>query len=338
MKKHINFTSIFFASLFVLTTVTSCEKWTEDEALKIEQPAIEEQNPELYAKYLEDLRAYKNSDHKIVIGFFDNSSKTPLNQSQSITNVPDSLDILVLNSVDLTDRELKETKSIKDNKGTKAVFEIDYDKIKNEYDLRAVSGTVPDFKTYIKDTLSYALSLSAKYAYDGILISYLGKNTTHLTDAEKSALVENEAIVMNLVKEWRAANSAKILMLKGYPQYVLDKTILTDFNYILLNTSDALSKSILTYELLSALVTDVPNDRFIAVANATSIKADEPAIGYFSDGTRSTKGTAEWVLATHDGASIQGLAVTNIQYDYFNILKVYQRTREAIELLNPSIK
>ncbi|MHC8949647.1 glycoside hydrolase family 18 [Sphingobacterium hungaricum] len=338
MKKYTNFTSIFLASLFVLTTTASCEKWTENEALKIEQPSIEEQNPGLYAKYLEDLRAYKNSDHKIVIGFFDNTSKTPSNQSQSIANVPDSLDILVLNSVDLSDRELQEAKSIRDNKGTKTVFEIDFDKIKSDYDLRAVSGAVPDFKAYIADTISYALSLSTKYAYDGVLVSYLGKNTTFLTEEEKQSAIDNETIVMNLVKQWGAANTSKVLMLKGYPQYIIDKTVLKDFSYIILNTSGALSKSVLTFELLSALVADVPSDRFIAVANSTSIRADEPTIGYFSDGTRSTQSTAEWVLAANNGATIKGLAITNIQYDYFNILKVYKATRETIDLLNPSIK
>jgi len=90
--------------------------------------------------------------------------------------------------------------------------------------------------------------------------------------------------------------------------------------------------------LLSSMVENVPSDRFIAVSNSISIRADQPAVGYFADGTRATQSSAEWVLSTNNGIAVKGLAITNIQYDYFNNLKVYQRTRETIDLLNPSIK
>ena len=47
-------TLLFFATSF---TLGACSDWTDIEGIDIKQPNIQEQNPELYTKYLEKLTA-----------------------------------------------------------------------------------------------------------------------------------------------------------------------------------------------------------------------------------------------------------------------------------------
>ena len=46
-------TLLFFTTSF---TLGACSDWTDIEGIDIKQPNIQEQNPELYTKYLENLR------------------------------------------------------------------------------------------------------------------------------------------------------------------------------------------------------------------------------------------------------------------------------------------
>ena len=55
-------TLLFFTTSF---TLGACSDWTDIEGIDIKQPNIQEQNPELYTKYLENLRQYKaDTEHK----------------------------------------------------------------------------------------------------------------------------------------------------------------------------------------------------------------------------------------------------------------------------------
>ena len=88
MDKKIVFT--FF--LIISTALFSCSEWTEMESIDIKEPDITAQNPELYAKYLENLRAYKKSEHKQVYVWFDNSEKTPRTRAHHLTTLTDIIE------------------------------------------------------------------------------------------------------------------------------------------------------------------------------------------------------------------------------------------------------
>lgn len=70
-----SFKGIALAAFSVLA-LSACSDWTDSESIKLKEPGIDEQSPELYAKYLKNLQEYKNSDHKIVYGWFDNSESS----------------------------------------------------------------------------------------------------------------------------------------------------------------------------------------------------------------------------------------------------------------------
>lgn len=65
--KRIVKNSLFTTILMVWGMMySSCEGWTDPESINIHYPTFEEQNPQLYADYIRDLKRYKDGEHKLV--------------------------------------------------------------------------------------------------------------------------------------------------------------------------------------------------------------------------------------------------------------------------------
>ena len=65
--KRIVKNSLFTAILMVWGMMySSCEDWTDPESINIHYSTFEEQNPQLYADYIRDLKRYKDGEHKLV--------------------------------------------------------------------------------------------------------------------------------------------------------------------------------------------------------------------------------------------------------------------------------
>ncbi len=341
-NRIINKTIILLFCIFAGISISSCSDWTDTEGMTVVDPNIKEQNPELYAKYLEDLRKYKASHHKAIYAWFDNSEKVPFNRAQHIDNVPDSIDVLVLMyPTNLVERELNEINTVRQEKGMKIMFSVDYDAIKLNYDemTGASQGDeVKSFELYLADTLSSSLRLIDKYDYNGILVGYKGKSMQHMTDAEKEDYTTKEKVFIGILSGWYNMNQDKLLVFEGNPQNLIDKTILKSCQHIVIPTIAITNTSAMTYNVTMACEEDVPTDRFIVTATTTSLDATDTKTGYWSDGSRAISSTAQWASASHSGYAVAGLGVYNINNDYYNTLKVYQYTRKAIDVLNPSLK
>ena len=77
--KRIVKNSLFTAILMVWGMMySSCEGWTDPESINIHYPTFEEQNPQLYADYIRDLKRYKDGEHKLVFVSFDNPETNPI--------------------------------------------------------------------------------------------------------------------------------------------------------------------------------------------------------------------------------------------------------------------
>ncbi len=161
------------ASCFAaVTCFTACDDWTEVENVKINTPGVEELNPEQYAKYLQNLVEYKNSDHKVVYAWFDNSEKVPFSRGQHISDAPDSLDVIsMMYPAELAEFERTDMETVR-AKGTKVVYTISFDKIQKEYTDKVKEGTESGtFDAY----LSAELTKQIGYAddFDGIIAGYV---------------------------------------------------------------------------------------------------------------------------------------------------------------------
>lgn len=332
--------SFLWIGIFALS---SCKDWTEIQPLVIQKNDVQNDNPALYAQYLEDLKLYKASSHNVVFGWYDNSVKEAFNQSHHIQQLPDSLDYVVLKSSDnLTEKELTEIASSKENRAFKFLYDLDIEgSILSYQQLTVAEQEEISIIDYLTNSINKVKDLSTKYPYDGVVVSYSGRDTLHLNAENKAIEKSIQQLFNTTVQSWISANSTKEFVYKGNPQALFDKSILAQAKYIILPTMTAISKNGLSFALANAAVEGVTSDRFIVISNAVSYKPEDidKRMGLFSDGSTAIKSASEWVLSSHGtGIKVKGLAIENLQYDYFNILKSYKYSREAINTLNPSIK
>ena len=348
---YINKRALYLLGVAITAMFSACSDWTENEALEIDQPNIADKNPALYADYLESVKAYKNSDHKCLYVTFDNHEKVPFNRAQHISVIPDSVDIVSLTyPANLTAWEQSEMEETSMDKGTKFIFTIGFDAIKLKYDKMvadqkaakegdAALPELPGFTTYLVDSLQSSLSLVKKYKYDGICFGYKGKSILHMTDEEKVEYMNYHNAFIGILKDWSNRNSDKMILFEGKPQNLLDKSFLPSCKYLIISCADAGNTSKLSYNIYSANVEGVPNDRFIVGVETTSLDPSDVKTGYWADGeTRAIEGTSIWVAAEYADFTVAGMGIYNVSNDYFSTGRVYQYTRDAIDIINPSLK
>ncbi|MEG2770938.1 MAG: glycoside hydrolase family 18 [Alistipes sp.] len=373
MKNILKNKMILSAFCLALAVVfTACSDWTETESLDINKPTIEDQNPELYAQYLEALKVYKMSDHKIVYGVFNNNVPVAGSRAHHLTGLPDSVDMVCLMHRDtLPEWLVSEMQTVRAEKGTKTIYSISYTTIEALYkekveaekpveptgnDGTGDGGTgegeggedpqpeVDGFLAFCAEYMDYALALCDKYAYDGVSVFYNGRSLINMTPAETAAYHARQEAFFAKVLTWADAHADKMLLFEGKPRNVKDAAILKRCRYIVLRTIDAVSADELSFGVNSSLGGNIPADRYIVGVTAASVTDKSDDKGYFTvldtDGKpmRAIVGAAYWVNTLHADYTKAGVMINNIQNDYYNINTVYKYTREAISIMNPSPK
>lgn len=341
-----NRTNIIITLLFAASCAfVSCDDWTDIESIDIKQPSIEEQNPELYTKYLENLRQYKaEPEHKKVYGWFDNSEKSPSSRSQHLINLPDSLDaISLMYPENLVDWELEEIAETREKKGTKVIYTIDFDAIKFAYNSKSEVAkekepVTDDFKGFLIDTLQHSLSILKKYSYDGICIAYKGKSMRHLPENERREYIQNESCFIGIINDWIWRNPEANIAFVGKPQNLYDNSILKNCQLIFVWGTDATSVDMLTYTFSIAACDGVDKNRLGILVEPPLPNDLDKETGYFQNGKPAIQELSSWVKGSHNGLKVSGVAIYNISADYFNVSKDYMHTRNVIAALNPSIK
>lgn len=315
-------------------SLTSCDDWTETESLNITNNTIEQ--AEGYDAYLANLREYRNTNHKQVYAWYNIPSTGPTNQSQRLSAVPDSVDVIVLeNPVQLSDFTKEEITKVRENKGMKVVYVVDFDAIKTVYTLRKEVQEVPEFTTFLQDSLSVATSYADANNLDGIIFAYNGKDTGHLDAADLAEYQAQQSTFLTAASTWRAAHSALKFDFMGYPQNIASTDIINSFDYLFirqgLNATDANS---FAYYYALAAADGVPAARLGMVSTCVSADPTDLNTGVLSDGSYSVLALATWAAAN----PVAAVAVQNAQNDYFNSQFIYPVLRSAISTINPSVK
>ncbi len=262
-----SFKGIALAAFSVLA-LSACSDWTDSESIKLKEPGIDEQSPELYAKYLKNLQEYKNSDHKIVYGWFDNSEKVPFSRGQHMSDVPDSLDVIIATTPDLAEFELEDIANVHE-KGTKVFYSISYDNILKEHTDKVKEGTETSaFSAYLSAELNRLIALEAPF--DGIVAEYRGSNPIYMSEADKAEAKANQDTFFGVISNWKSANSGKQLCSRVSCQP--DRpVVLSSCDHIILITNDVTDVAQLGIEAVQALMADgVPGYRFIVSASTVS--------------------------------------------------------------------
>ncbi len=340
MKKIYKYGLALLSVCLLGTSLSSCSDWTDTESVDLIYNTPDKVDPESYAKYLESLRKYKESDHKLIYLWFANpsSNETYNTRADRVAELPDSTDVVVFtNPSDVASMTAADMAAMHEQMDFRFEYVIDYDAIKlaflNHQALATDSEPYSvDFLDFLTDSTATALSYAAKFGFDGIIIGYDGKLTNHLTSAELTEYRNNENTFIGIINDWHQRNPDMNIDFLGKPQNVANKNLVSDCNVIFLSESET-ATSTYGYALAVAMasVDGVPTDRFGMVASCTD-PGDEK-VGYMADGFRCVTALANWAVGE---TNVIAAGFTNIVNDYYNLPNTYPVIREAIQILDPS--
>ena len=333
----------------------ACSDWTQTESLDIRYPSFEEQNPVLYAKYLEELRNYKESEHKLTFVMMENAEgASPTAQNQRLTAYPDSVDFICMtHATNLADEFVREIPEVQ-RKGTRILFDIDYLQLQNAWeasvetteieqtDNDAESSTVADdtqFLAYCRERTEALLADCDRYGFDGVVFSYDGPVLSSLSSEELALLTTRMSAFTAVVKDWGDTHPDKLLFFRGTPQTLPDRSLLSDCSYIIVSAPDAVNEEELTIAVLNACVEDVPEDRFL-IGVTTPVPGENDSQGWFSTSNDAGTplyamlGAAGWVMQPDDFIKA-GIAIDRAWNDYYDSNMIFPNIRNTIYTMNP---
>lgn len=325
-----------FGALLPILTMAFLVSCTDVESIDINRPGLEEQSPELYAKYLENLNTYKRSDdHKVAYAWFDNSVKAPYSRAHHISDIPDSLDVVsMMYPADLAEFELTDMATVR-RKGTKVVYTISFDRIQKEYTDKVKEGVeTGTFSVYLKAEVDRLISYES--SFDGIIAEYKGKNPIYMSAADKEEAKANQDIFWGAVMAWKQANTNKLLTFQGYPENLIGQSVLSECRHIILATDDVDAVEELSVVARKAMLSaGTPTDRFVVAVSTISMDAADTKTGFYEK-ARAIKEAAYWITEPSADYTRAGIAIYNIQNDYYNADAIYPCVKEAINIMNPS--
>lgn len=302
--------------LLLLTFVLpfSCSDWNEPESVNLDINSAKDQNPELWARYMQILHTYKQSKHYITYARFDNAIEQPVNEGNYLRSLPDSLDIVTLSSSDKISQYDKEDIFFLQEKNIRVLYLVDYaTQAANLTEVTALGA-------WLDKAIATANELNLNgFAFTGIPL-YGG------TDAELAAHKEKSRLIVSKLSA--ASGQDKLLVLEGNPAFV-DDADLDKLDYVVLNTADLTNVTDLKLQITGVLNRNkLPKDKLLLAArigeqmtDETSVKQD--AVTLMTDRVASL-------------GPVGGLGIYAIGKDYYSPEMNYEITRKAIQLMNPS--
>lgn len=354
MKNSIKYSIKWLCLVAALIVMGSCSKWTDPESLEIVTNDLENQNPELNARYLAALRAWKADEHKVMFAYINNV-ETPFSRACHLTQVPDSVDVVVLQQADmLPEWIIAEKNQIREQKSTLCVYEISYTAIEKAWKVLQEAeaetpaataeegeGEVPTpeqtFIDFVGQQVDSLLQIGARYDYDGVIVEFQGKNPASMKEEAKAQYTAELAAFFTPIAAWVSQNPSKGFIFEGSAQNLIDNTLLKECDFLILPSMAAASTESLTFMMAETAVAGVPTDRFIAKVQTVSLDAEDIVTGYYGS-ERALLKASMWVAAPQAGYTKCGLAVYNLQNDYYNLSLVYQYVRKSISIMNPAPK
>lgn len=334
--------------LLVCSVAVSCSEWTTPESLEFEKNSIQEMDPELYRQYCESVKSYKETDHKIMYVTFDNVEKIS-NGSHKIAMLPDSVDYVQLHNIEVDENTLKEINAMREKFGTKFVLRFSYNECLEAYETLqpAAEGEgetegetpeveLPTFEEYLNAEFAKVTAKVAEYGLDGFTFAFTCGNPYEMTSSDRSALEQAQQMAFPQVAEWIGANADKKFFFEGYPHYILVDGVVSAAEYVILPTRSERATGDLAYRALQAVNSGKvsKHTRFLFAVETPSFIEEEYLVGNFVLGEQIPL-ASEWIT-TDASFEKSGLAVWNVQRDYFDTKKIYSTVRRAIKTMNPN--
>lgn len=306
------FTYLFL--LLALFATASCSDWTDQKTVDIDPQYAKEQNPELWARYMEALRTYRQSKHFITYGSFNNGTEKPKNEGAYLRSLPDSLDIVIpthpesLTSYDCEDILLLQEKSIK------VLYLVDY---------TAQMSILAD-AAKLGAWLDKSIATASRLGMNGFAIK--GTPLYGGTEAEQAA--RREAAKSIVSKLSAAVGDGDLLVFEGDPAFI-DAADLNKLDYVVLNTTTITSAVDLKLYVAGVIENfSIPKEKLLL-----SAKINEKLVN--EDGEKLDAIT-EMTNRVVSLGPVGGLAIYALGDDYYHTKMNYEISRLAIQIMNPS--
>ena len=299
MKISINklYSGLFLLLILILSA--SCSDWNDIEAVDIDPQHAKDQNPELWARYMESLRIYKQErTHYITYGSFENGTEQSKNEGA------------YLRSENITAYDREDIPSLQE-KSTRVLYLVDYAKKMTELaDAAALS-------TWLDKAVATATELKLDgFAFNG-LPSYGG------TDAEQAARKEAARLIVSKLSAF-----GKTLVFEGDPAFV-DAADLSKLDYVVLNTTDIENAVNLKLHVVNILETYALSKEKLLLAAKIGSKLTDEDLNKLDAVTEMTNRVISL-------GPLGGLAIYALGDDYYQAKMNYQTSRMAIQTMNPS--
>lgn len=340
-----------------MATLSACAKWTETKPITVTYVTNETKNPQLYAQYLQSLRDYRETEHQVLMAKFDNEAGIPSVRNQHISNLPDSVDyVILMNPTRVSAAHLEEMAQMKEDKGIQTLAEVNLTKIAATYvDLiaaeqkayealeepteeDAVVDTPERFESVVTPLVEDALKGVDKVG--AMYLVFDSKNPYTYSDEKKADVAAIQSLLFAKVNQWLSAHADALVIFEGVPGHILcDTPVIGRARYIVVDARDAHNAQTLSYKVAFAQFAspEMPVDRI--VIGVTTIDDSDPSNtdGYFSNGISAIEGAAYWAINAEEGYSKKGICVTNAQDDYYGKERIYAEINKAIAIMNPTL-
>ena len=317
------------ALLAVSALLSSCSDWTQPEKLNFVRETPEQADPEQYAQYLASLRAYKKSEHNLMIVGMKGIADYPSSQSQHIMAMPDSADyVMVRMGETLHERIAAEIPEALEKKGTQTLLLIDFAEIEAEWkaleDQRSDAGLAPgsdeELNEFFTKKTEAQLARFKPYGFAGLVVSFVGSK-------QQGFAYNSQNAFMTAVKAFYEANPDMTMFFRGSARNVIDSEFLKKFEAVIIVTGDKVILASLPQTILGS---DPANNRVIMELTVPSSEVPEQ-VGV------TPYDAAKWLVETEHSAKYVplGLSVENAHDDYFQKDLAFKNVRSAISMMNP---
>jgi hypothetical protein len=253
------------------------------------------------------LREYKAADHTLVYARLDNAPEVSTSEKDFMRALPDSLDIVSLRRASaLTSYDIEDMALMK-RKGTKVLYYIE------------VASPFENLAT----VLDKAVADVAEYGFDGYAVSV--KMDFSADPATQTAAASQ---IVSKLSATAGEGKDKALVFEGNPTFIAaaDRA---KFDYFVLDTQSA--THVLEVETSVSYAID-----YASVPAAKLILSATPSAGITAVDNSKANAIQEIARMVITAGPLAGLGVNNVGEDYYDASTNYRRTKEVIQILNPS--
>lgn len=304
IKKITVIQSFMIAAVAILV---SCSEWTDTESIPVESIHPWESEPELWEEYKATLKDYKSRQHNLIYARFENSPENPVSEKGSLRSLPDSLDIVSLTNAKNFSKSDAEDMAWMKSIGTKVLYQIDF-------------AANPDILTdgqRLESVLSRAAATVLDNGLDGFSFTGLPKNDGGLTAAA------SETVVGRLSE---AAGTDGLVVFEGDPVFIADED-LGKIDLFVLASETAENSFELRNMVQDARDAGIPDGKLILAADFNGIFYDDENVE--ADVLVSL---ADYTVSL---GPLAGMALYNIESDYYSLEGNWLTVRSLISRLNP---